>query len=549
MMPQFVPQSQYPPMAAANPPKTTFERPVPRSAAPDAEPTSAKRRAPRSYATPGSMPPATPWLLPEDDPLMAKYSQTLLRGKDAVRRLMTIFRANAIEYVEHAADRYTDVVNTYGLDDTVITPSGRAVRRSEFDPLISRDWLTDEVINTYSLFVTECAGRTGRKVHVMTSFFYTRLDPPRGFDYDAVRRWTGRAGIVPYELDTFAFPVNHHNTHWTGAAVLFDLKAVIYYDSFSGRQDSVIRNTIRFMLAEAHRLGHPDPTSLFSGDEWVAINGGRVYPLTDAVRLYELDRLAAVDAAEPEPAPAPAAQSIDIDSSDCIDLDSDPGVESEPYQEPVSAPAPVPAVSGYGSLYPRMPMLGPSYAAYGSYDDDDEVDEENEQLVAVDGDEDGFGEDDENAQEIDSDDEDEDESDASSEPHFRPMGGKVHPAFLRPGLALSIAPDTSDDENVHTPEITDIDSDLESESGGEADEFTETLLGLWSTLPRSDKLAVLAEYPAQHNGVDCGVFASLFIRCVVLGHPLWFRQADIPNARKMMMLEMHGGGLADLMES
>ena len=44
------------------------------------------------------------------------------------------------------------------------------------------------------------------------------------------------------------------------------------------------------------------------------------------------------------------------------------------------------------------------------------------------------------------------------------------------------------------------------------------------------------DIPQQQNDYDCGVFACMYARCLVLQHPM---TGHIPNFRKMMILELH----------
>ncbi|KAG9392870.1 Peptidase C48, SUMO/Sentrin/Ubl1 [Carpediemonas membranifera] len=276
---------------------------------------------------------------------------------------------------------------------------GQLYRRG-LSPLFGTDWLTDEVINTYGDLLQNHARKVhGRRVFVLSSFFYSTLCPRSGYNYKAVSRWATRTGASVPTLDALVLPVNHDNSHWTAAAVCFDARVVVYYDSLGRRRRDIPWNLIRFVCAEVLAAGG-DPVAFFKED-WRTVICGRVSAL-DPEMVGRVAVLAAKDRKRAMHRPAGIP-----DDADCIEISDSDSDDAAPPSGATHPEAPLPS--------PRPP----------------------------------------------------------------PSQKRRHAMTKR-----------------------------------------------------------LSQHPCQLNGFDCGVFASMFMRCVALGAGPAFRQADMPNIRRLMVVEL-----------
>ncbi|CAG9460598.1 unnamed protein product [Pedinophyceae sp. YPF-701] len=220
--------------------------------------------------------PAAPADLLGDLTQRLQHLRTSSRAREASRPSTARPRAPASLRIGPETDEEVEAkrqLHSKGAGTEVLLRCPAAeLRRVDFRALRGEEWLTDEVVNFYLYLVqrrndeeweragspqrrgasgdgdggrphsgrrrrknrTKAAAR--RRVHVMSSFFYTQLAcGKRGYDYAAVKRWTLRvAGPAPLARDLILIPINHNNLHWTLAAVLPREGRVLYLDSMQG---------------------------------------------------------------------------------------------------------------------------------------------------------------------------------------------------------------------------------------------------------------------------------------------------------------------------
>lgn len=119
-------------------------------------------------------------------------------------------------------------------------------------------WLNDEVINFYGALILERSdnrkenpSKTGVKlwnVHYFSTFFWTKLMD--GYEKGRLEKWTKKIDI--FSKDVILIPINHHNAHWTSAAINFRRKRIESYDSM-GTNREIVFKFLRLYLDAEHR--------------------------------------------------------------------------------------------------------------------------------------------------------------------------------------------------------------------------------------------------------------------------------------------------------
>ncbi|TFY69051.1 hypothetical protein EVJ58_g649 [Rhodofomes roseus] len=151
----------------------------------------------------------------------------------------------------------------------------KCVREQITDKDLSRlkpnTWLNDEIINFYGQLIMsraeaskENSGMNGKKkplnVHYFSSFFWTKLEGD-GYEKGRLAKWTKKVDI--FSKDVVLIPVNHHNAHWTAAAINFRRKRIESYDSMGMPRQNVFK-LLRGYLDAEHRNKKREPFD-FSG--------------------------------------------------------------------------------------------------------------------------------------------------------------------------------------------------------------------------------------------------------------------------------------------
>jgi len=107
------------------------------------------------------------------------------------------------------------------------------------------------------------------KCYFFNTFFYAKLNGPRGYDFSQVSRWTKRSKVRPFlplssavshclycQTDIFAYdkvllPV-HLGVHWCLAVINIKERRTEYYDSLGGSNDTcheVAVSSLLFVLS------------------------------------------------------------------------------------------------------------------------------------------------------------------------------------------------------------------------------------------------------------------------------------------------------------
>ncbi|XP_065196008.1 sentrin-specific protease 1-like isoform X2 [Sycon ciliatum] len=102
--------------------------------------------------------------------------------------------------------------------------------RAHIGTLSGSRWLNDEVINFYFKMIAarNDADEDLPSVHVMSSFFYSKLRSESNGSRDSIRRWTRTVDI--FSKDLVAIPMNL-GKHWCLAMIDFRAKTLTCYDS------------------------------------------------------------------------------------------------------------------------------------------------------------------------------------------------------------------------------------------------------------------------------------------------------------------------------
>ncbi|KAL1505122.1 hypothetical protein AB1Y20_008881 [Prymnesium parvum] len=128
------------------------------------------------------------------------------------------------------------------------------VRRRDMKTLAPRQWLNDEIVNSFIelLKMRESQNTSLPRVHFFSSLFYTKLTE-HNYKYNSVRRWTSEKKIKGsvFDKEMIMVPVHCHGNHWTLAVVNFKKKQFEYYDSLLGGPDDVLHNLRLWLQDEA----------------------------------------------------------------------------------------------------------------------------------------------------------------------------------------------------------------------------------------------------------------------------------------------------------
>jgi len=128
--------------------------------------------------------------------------------------------------------------------------------------LLPAQWLNDEIINFYGAMILsrsesckENPGSNGvthkRKkpldVHYFNTFFWSKLQA-EGYERARLAKWTKKFDI--FSKDVVLIPINHHNSHWTGAAINFRRKRIESYDSMNLDRRSIFKGLRHYLELE-----------------------------------------------------------------------------------------------------------------------------------------------------------------------------------------------------------------------------------------------------------------------------------------------------------
>ncbi|KAG0702709.1 cysteine proteinase [Suillus ampliporus] len=134
-----------------------------------------------------------------------------------------------------------------------------SVNDRDLSRLLPSQWLNDEIINFYGAMILTRSESSGsgvppakRKildVHCFNTFFWPKLKN-EGYEQGRLAKWTKKIDI--FSKDAILIPVNHNNSHWTGAAINFRRKRIESYDSMNLDHHQVFK-ALRSYLDSEHR--------------------------------------------------------------------------------------------------------------------------------------------------------------------------------------------------------------------------------------------------------------------------------------------------------
>ncbi|OAX39413.1 cysteine proteinase [Rhizopogon vinicolor AM-OR11-026] len=140
-----------------------------------------------------------------------------------------------------------------------------SVNDRDISRLLPCQWLNDEIINFYgAMILTRSESNhkvdppTKRKildVHYFSTFFWPKLKD-EGYEKGRLAKWTKKIDI--FSKDVILIPINHSNSHWTGAAINFRRKRIESYDSMNIDRRPVLK-ALRHYLDSEHRNKRKKP--------------------------------------------------------------------------------------------------------------------------------------------------------------------------------------------------------------------------------------------------------------------------------------------------
>jgi len=153
------------------------------------------------------------------------------------------------------------------------------VTDKDLSRLRPNQWLNDEVINFYGSMILArseeskenpvtngvASGKGKGKplnAHYFSTFFWSKLSA-EGYEKGRLAKWTKKVDL--FAKDVILIPINHHNSHWTGAAINFRRKRIESYDSMDMDRRNVFKH-LRYYLDAEHKNKKKKP---FDFEGWV----------------------------------------------------------------------------------------------------------------------------------------------------------------------------------------------------------------------------------------------------------------------------------------
>lgn len=138
-----------------------------------------------------------------------------------------------------------------------------SVNDRDLSRLLPGQWLNDEIINFYGAMILTrsesnrdpTAKRKMLDVHYLSTFFWPKLKN-EGYEQGRLAKWTKKIDI--FSKDVILIPINHNNSHWTGAAINFRRKRIESYDSMNLDRHQVFK-ALRSYLDSEHRNKRKKP--------------------------------------------------------------------------------------------------------------------------------------------------------------------------------------------------------------------------------------------------------------------------------------------------
>ncbi|KAG2370159.1 cysteine proteinase [Suillus spraguei] len=155
-------------------------------------------------------------------------------------------------------------VNTLLCKKGVISKVAReSVNDRDLSRLLPSQWLNDEIMNFYGAMILTrsesnrdpTAKRKILDVHHFSTFFWPKLKN-EGYEQGRLAKWTKKIDI--FSKDIILIPINHNNSHWSGAAINFRRKRIESYDSMNLDRHQVFK-VLRSYLDSEHRNKRKKP--------------------------------------------------------------------------------------------------------------------------------------------------------------------------------------------------------------------------------------------------------------------------------------------------
>ncbi|KAA1468571.1 cysteine proteinase [Dentipellis sp. KUC8613] len=174
-------------------------------------------------------------------------------------------------------EKDAEVTDLFAKRGTIARIAREQVSDRDISRLRPSQWLNDEIINFYGQMIlsrsegskenpgagapgvngvngvnsTKKGSSKGKllDVHYFSTFFWSKLKGD-GYEKGRLAKWTKRIDI--FSKDVILIPINHNNSHWTGAAINFRQKRVESYDSM-GMNRREVHKLLREYIDAEHR--------------------------------------------------------------------------------------------------------------------------------------------------------------------------------------------------------------------------------------------------------------------------------------------------------
>jgi len=141
-----------------------------------------------------------------------------------------------------------------------------------------REWLNDEVINFYFKLLQERSNKQeSMKCWFASSFFWSKLSGDNSaYSYKDVKRWTTKAKVDIFALDSVVFPMNISSTHWALGVIDVKNSGFRYFDSMSLRPGKNFVPFLRQYICDEHKAKKGG--ELQDGESWDLISSNGSVP-------------------------------------------------------------------------------------------------------------------------------------------------------------------------------------------------------------------------------------------------------------------------------
>jgi Ulp1 family protease len=175
------------------------------------------------------------------------YKRLIAKGARydaAIEKMMSFSRRKPSLLTQTMLNEVEKIWSIQGAQTEICSGFGVTLTLNDFMTLLDQNWVNDEIINFYGQLLLQNAQNEGRKLHIFSSFFYTKLSSQ---GYKSVSRWTRKFDL--FELDKVIFPV-HLGNHWCVGALDMKIRRLEYYDSLHGSSMEFFPQLRKYLQAE-----------------------------------------------------------------------------------------------------------------------------------------------------------------------------------------------------------------------------------------------------------------------------------------------------------